>query len=487
MDPRELTHETLVAACAQIPDEVADLVIAMAARVADLEAQVKELTRQLHQNSRNSSQPPSSDGYEKPAPKSRREKSGKPSGGQLGHSGARLALRNDPDHVVVHTPTHCEHCGETLLNIPATASARRQVYDLVVRMEVTEHQAETVACPACQHATTGAFPDAVPYPVQYGPALKAFFSYGSTYQLVPSDRLCEWVFDLTGHQVSEGTIYNTQQLLYTQLTAFEECLKDAVGASSVIHFDESGVRVTATLHWLHSAGTPALTYYTIHPKRGVLAMVAAGILPTFTGTAVHDGWSAYWTYTHCTHALCNAHHERELIAAEENTHQTWPKALITHLHTIKKAVAEAVTAGQTALLPDVLAAFAATYDDIIRQGLAENPRRVPEGDKKRGRVKQTKTRNLLERLDVHREAVLLFMRNFRVEYTNNQAEQDVRMIKIHQKISGTFRSVHGAEIFCRIRSYISTLKKQGLPIFEYVQKAFQGAPFMPGPPHNPVV
>jgi len=208
-------------------------------------------------------------------------------------------------------------------------------------------------------------------------------------------------------------------------------------------------------------------------------MVAAGILPTFTGTAVHDGWSAYWTYTHCTHALCNAHHERELIAAEENTHQTWPKALITHLHTIKKAVAEAVTAGQTALMPDVLAAFAATYDDIIRQGLAENPRRVPEGDKKRGRVKQTKTRNLLERLDVHREAVLLFMRNFRVEYTNNQAEQDVRMIKIHQKISGTFRSVHGAEIFCRIRSYISTLKKQGLPVFEYIQKALQGEAFIP--------
>ena len=176
--------------------------------------------------------------------------------------------------MVVHPPTRCEHCGEDLQNRPAAASIRRQVYDWVVRREVTEHQAETIVCSACQHATTGAFPDAVPYPVQYGPALKAFFSYGSTYPLLPSDRLCAGVFDLTGHPVSEGTLYNTQQTLYTQLTAFEECLKDAVLTSPVVNFDESGLHVTAPRHWLHSAGTHALTDYTVHRKRGVLAMVA---------------------------------------------------------------------------------------------------------------------------------------------------------------------------------------------------------------------
>ena len=480
MDPRELSRDTLITACASIPDQVADLVIALAARAADLEAQVKELTRQLQQDSHNSSKPPSSDGPEKPAPKSRREKSGKASGGQPGHDGARLALRNDPDHIVVHTPTHCEQCGESLAHVPATASARRQVYDLVARMAVTEHQAETIACPACHHVTTEAFPDTVPFPVQYGPAVKTFLSYGATYQLVPSDRLCEWLFDLTGHQVSEGTLYNTQQMLYTQLEPFEKAVQQAVIASPVVNFDETGLHVLVQLYWLHSASTAKFTYYTIHPKRGRLAMEAAGILAGFTGTAVHDGWGPYWSYTLCRHALCNVHHERELIAVEENTQQAWARALITHLHTIKKAVAAAVAAGQTALSPEVLADYEATYDTIIRQGLSENPRHVAtEGAPARGRMKQTKTRNLLERLNIHRDAVLLFMRDFRVPYTNNQAEQDVRMAKVRQKISGTFRSVQGAEIFCRIRSYISTLKKQGLPVFEYIQKAFQGDAFIP--------
>ncbi len=292
--------------------------------------------------------------------------------------------------------------------------------------------------------------------------MKAFLSYGATYQLVPSDRLCEWLFDLTGHQVSEGTLYNTQQVLYTQLESFEMAVKKAVIASPVVNFDETGMHVQAKLYWLHSASTATLTYYTVNPKRGRLGMEAAGILASFTGTAVHDGWAPYWSYTLCHHALCNIHHERELIAVEENTQQAWARTLISHLHTIKKAVAAAVAAGQTALSPEVLEDFESTYDTIIRQGLAENPRRVATaGAPVRGRIKQTKTRNLLERLNIHRDAVLLFMRDFRVPFTNNQAENDVRMAKVRQKISGTFRSVHGAEVFGRIRSYISTLKKKG--------------------------
>ncbi len=248
--------------------------------------------------------------------------------------------------------------------------------------------------------------------------MKAFLSDGSTYPRVPSDRLCEWLYDLTGHQVSEGTLYNTQQVLYTQLEPFETSVKQAVITSPVAHFDETGLHVQGKLYWLHSASTARFTHYTMHPKRGRLAMEAAGILASFTGTAVHDGWAPYWSYTLCRHALCHGHHERELIAVEENTQQAWARTLISHLHTIKKAVAAAVAAGQTALSPEVLEDFESTYDTIIRQGLAENPRRIATaGAPVRGRIKQTKTRNLLERLNIHRDAVLRFMRDFLVPFT----------------------------------------------------------------------
>ena len=270
MDPRELSRDELVAACARMPEVVADLVIALAARVGDLDAQVKELTRQLRQDSHNSSKPPSSDGDDKPAPKSRREKSGKASGGQAGHDGARLALRNDPDHIVVHTPTHCEQCGENLAHVPATASTRRQVYDLVARMEVTEHQTETRACPACHHVTAATFPDTVPFPVQYGPAVKTFLSYGATYPRVPSDRLCEWLFDLTGHQVSEGTLYHTQQVLYTQLEPFEKAAQQAVIASPVVNVDETGLHVLVQLYWLHSASTAKCVWSNVNGSSALL-------------------------------------------------------------------------------------------------------------------------------------------------------------------------------------------------------------------------
>ena len=270
IDPRELSRNTLITACASIPEQVADLVITLAARAADLDAEVKELTRLLQQDSNNSSKPSSSDSPDRPAPKSRRVSSGRAIGGQPGHAGARLALRNDPDHVVVHTPTHCEQCGESLAHVLATASVRRQVYDLVARVEVTEHQAETIACPACHHVTTEAFPATVPFPVQYGPAVKTFLSYGATYPRVPSDRLCEWLFDLTGHQVSEGTLYHTQQVLYTQLEPFEKAAQQAVIASPVVNVDETGLHVLVQLYWLHSASTAKCVWSNVNGSSALL-------------------------------------------------------------------------------------------------------------------------------------------------------------------------------------------------------------------------
>lgn len=481
MATESLTREELLELCATKPDKVVDLIFMLLSRVNELTLRVQELEAQLNQNSRNSHKPPSSDGYKKPEPKSLRGKSGKSSGGQNGHPGNRLEMREDPDHVQTHRPINCEHCGHSLEDVaPIGVYDRRQVFDLIARIEVTEHRTLSVHCPACRATNRAAFPDTVPYPVQYGPGVKAFFSYGSTYQFLPTERLCEMLADLTGHQVSEGTVFNTQATLYNILAEYEGRVQNQLQAAPVIHLDESGLRAEGKTHWLHSASTADFTHYTVHPNRGAKGITAGGILPEYTGVAVHDGWTPYWTFGQSRHALCNVHHERELQAVIDNDHQTWAQDLLTHLHTIKATVAEAVTSDRNQLSSNQLAAFTARYREIIQEGLAENPRRTAiQTPGKRGRIKQTKTRNLLERLVQHQEEVLRFMRDFRVPYSNNRAEQDIRMLKVHQKIAGTFRSLDGAKIFCRIRGYISTLKKHGLSVMDNLQCAFRGQPYLP--------
>jgi transposase len=477
--PGPWTREQLLGLCATNPEQVVDLIFALLARVEQLTQRVQDLERQVNQNSRNSSKPPSSDGYGKPAPKSLREKSGKPSGGQPGHPGHRLKMVAEPDHVVQHTPESCRQCGRALAQEASASYQRRQVSDLVVRMEVTEHQAHSVRCPDCGTVNIGAFPTGITQPTQYGPDIKAFITYCDMYQLLPSERVHEMVYDLTGHALSEGTLYNANEKLYGALASYEAQVQEQLRAASVAHFDESGLRVQGKLHWLHSASTVLLTHYTVHARRGQAGIDAGGILPGFTGTAVHDGWSPYRLYTRCRHALCNAHHERELQAVLDNDHQDWARDLREHLHTIKAAVDQAAAAGRISLDEQTRKEFAAGYDAIIRRGLEANP--VPErtAPGKRGRAKKTKTRNLLERLDQYRDDVLRFMYDFRVPYTNNQGERDIRMTKVQQKVSGTFRSLDGAKIFCRIRGYISTVRKHGLPVLQYIRAAFEGHPFMP--------
>jgi transposase len=470
----ELNREKIIEACATNPEMIADLILSLVGRVDELECR-------LNQNSRNSNKPPSSDGYQKPTPKSLRGKSGKPSGGQPGHKGYRLEMKDAPDHIVTHSVDTCTKCGHPLNEAQVQSYDRRQIMDLLAKMEVTEHRAETVSCPHCTHVNQASFPAEVPYSVQYGNRLKTFASYCDVYQLLPSERVRELLFDLTGHGLSEGTLYNINQHLYEQLLPYEENVKSLLLASPVLHSDESGLRVSGKNHWLHVASTDAGTLYTVHAKRGKEGIDAADILPEYEGTSVHDGWYSYWRYDKCRHALCNVHHERELCAVTENTGQPWAKEMVDLLHEIKKAVQTSTRLGHPQLDSAVLADFESRYDVIIQQGLALNPPPVPSADKKRGKPKQSKEKNLLDRLDQNRSAVLLFMHDFRVPYSNNQGEQDVRMIKVQQKISGTFRSKSGADIFCRIRGYISTLRKQGQPVLENLRLALEGKPFLSHP------
>lgn len=256
--------------------------------VALLEARVKEREVQGAKNSRNSSQPPSSAGLKKPAPKSQRKRSGRKPGGQRGHVGHRLEQVEVPDQLIVHRVEECEHCGESLRELEAEGYERRQLFALPsVRVEVTEHQGETKACPACGQTSRGTFPGGVEHPVQYGSRLKATVVYLAQYQLVPLQRTQEFFRDGFSHRLSEGMLVNASEECFAQLAEVEEAIKERIQQSPVAHFDETGMRVEAQTQWLHSASTPELTHYGVPAKRGTAAMDALGILPQFAGTAVH--------------------------------------------------------------------------------------------------------------------------------------------------------------------------------------------------------
>jgi len=458
-----------------LEQQVRDLTL----RLDASEQRVKHLEDQLAKNSRNSSKPPSSDGFQRPAPKSLREKSARPSGGQPGHTGKTLTMVEKPDRTERHRIERCECCGRSLAACPPDGIEKRQVHDLPpLRLIVTEHQAEMKRCP-CGHLNKAAFPEGVNAPVQYGSGIKALAVYCKNYQFLPYERTCELFADLFDCGISEGTLANLISECHERLEAPVRQIKAQIAQAPVAQFDESGARVEKKLWWLHAASTATATYYDIHPKRGAEALDAIGILPDFPGRAIHDFWKPYFGYE-CAHGLCNAHHLRELIFVHEQHRQAWAADMIDCLLDIKAAVAQARPTTDH-LTEDQLRDFEARYQRILDDGLAANPLSASPAPvrKKRGRRKKTKPRNLLERLDEHRQEVLAFMYDFNVPFDNNLAERDIRMMKVQQKISGTFRSEDGAHAFCRIRSYISTARKNALGAMDAIARVFAGNPFVP--------
>jgi len=449
-------------------------------QIAALSARVKELDDQRHTTSRNSSKPPSSDGYKRP-PRSLRQPSGKKAGGQPGHTGHALRLVDDPDTVVRHSPVVCAHCQCSLADVPVQRTERRQVRDVPpLRLVVEEHQAEEKRCPACHQTTRGSFPPDVRTLVQYGAGIKALAVYLTQDHLLPYDRTREVLAALFGQGPTEGAVWAAVQAAAAGLEEVEAQIKDALCAVDVLHNDETGVRVGGHLEWLHVASTPRLTHYGVHALRGRGGSAAMGILPRFSGRSVHDGLVAYRQYD-CTHALCNAHHLRELTAVEEHDHQPWATAMKDLLIAIKAHITQRQAYGDEQITAAAEEDFLQRYRAILAAGYAANPPPQPPAGtpKKRGRPKQSAAKNLLDRLDRDQAEVLAFMTDWRVPFDNNLAERDLRMIKVQQKVSGGFRTPEGSTAFCRVRGYISTLKKQGLPILPALCRLFLGAPLLP--------
>lgn len=381
----------------------------------------------------------------------------------------------EPDDVESHRVETCPHCAADLRAVAALRVEKRQVFDVPPpRLAVTEHQAEVKQCPCCGEQVKGCFPAGVSQPVQYGSRLKALAVYLTVYQLLPLARASDLLTEVYGQAPSEAC------LLAAQVEPSLAEVKRQLIEAEVAHFDESGLRVEGRLHWLHVTGTEHLTHYAVHTKRGGEALHDIGILPDFTGWAVHDGWSPYLTFEACPHALCNAHHLRELLFILERYEQSWAQDMITLLLDIKAEV-QAAPPDWRALPPDRLAHYQQRCTDLLQQGFKANPPPADPPPKRRGRTAQLPPKNLLDRLDKYQTQVLAFMHDFRVPFDNNLAERDLRMMKVRQKVSGTFRTTAGADTFCALRGYLSTARKQGHNVIQVLHDALLGQPFMPSP------
>ena len=461
-----------------------DLVLLLQDQLEELSQRVQKLEDQVAKHSRNSSKPPSSDGLTKPKTRSLRRSQGRKPGGQKGHPGHTLGMKAQPDHVEVHAVSQCPHCESDLSVVPVRDRVRRQVYDVPpVQIEVTEHQAEIKSCPGCGQQVRATFPEHVTQPVQYGPRLKAQASYLNTYHFVPIARTCELLGDFYGHTPAWAFVADANQAVAEGCEPVLAEIQHQLLQAPVVHFDESGLRVAGQLHWLHSMSTELLTFFGLHRKRGQDAMQDLGILPRVTGWALHDHWASYLAFEQCDHAFCNAHHLRELQFITEQYEQPWASEMSRLLYDIKAEVAEVADEADDAqsLAPDRLAHYEAEFDATLQQGFKANPPPEKPTTTKRGRPKQSPPKNLLDRLDKHRTGVLAFMYDFGVPFDNNLAERDIRMIKVKQKVSGAFRTGQGAQTYCDIRSYISTVRKQGGNVIAALHDALAGQPFIPLP------
>ncbi len=451
---------------------------ALSAKLVALVDRVAELERRLGQTPRNSDKPPSSEGYEKPAPWSRRERTGRRSGGQPGHGGKTLRQVQTPDERVRHSPSACGGCGSSLAGAPVVSTETRQVFELPeIELRVIEHALEHRRC-GCGTVTMAAAPAGVGAPAQYGPGVRAFGTYLLAAQHLPLARTAELLTELLGASISQGSLAGWYVDAAAGLDTVDEVLRDGLTGAAVLGADETGIRVDGALVWVHAARTDTLTRYTVSGKRGVEAMIEAGVLAGLSPDTVlvTDFWAPYWTFN-LTHAVCGAHLGRELVSAAEVAGQTdWADGLDRLLIEMNRTATAARELSADGLAATLLQTYRDRYCGLITAGWAANPDHHPGG---RGKSKRPKHVNLLDRLDTHRDEVLRYAADLRVPFTNNGSEQDIRPLKVRMKVAGCLRTMTGAQAFCRLRSYLSTARKQGQSTFAALRMLHDGNPWMP--------
>ena len=433
--------------------ELRALVAKQAAIIVKLEARIAELERRLNLDSSNSSKPPSSDGLQKkPAPQSLRENGKLKSGGQEGHTGHTLKQVSNPDHIIIHEVKACISCNASLANCPTVRYIKRQVFDIPEpHIEVTEHQAAVTVC-ACGQHNTAEFPAEVTAPVQYGNLIKTLTVYFSNEQHIPEDRLQILFLDVFKLTISTATLVEISRTFSKLVAPIQERVLELLKAAFLKHLDETGFRINGKTSWLHSISNDLLTHYRPSLKRGDISKGLRGIV-------VHDHWKPYFTLEKVLHALCNAHHLRELKALAEIEKEVWAIQMARLLNILNRMKD-----------PPIERMFR-IYDDIVNRGLAFHESQPPLSARKN---KRRTGHNLLLRLKNYKDAVLRFLTTPGVPFTNNQAEQDIRMMKVKQKISGGFRTMQGAETFCTIRGFLSTCRKHGLNLFQAIMQSFAG-------------
>jgi transposase len=479
---RRPSYEELAAENAQLRAENAELRaqnVELRAMMAAVRDEVAELKRQMGQNSRNSSKPPSSDSpFTKPAPKSLRRRSGRKPGGQPGHPGSTLALVDNPHERKRHEPGPCGGCGKSLADAPEVGLERRQVFDLPpMTVRVIEHQLIARRC-ACGATTCGAAPDGVTAPVQYGPRITAIILYLYVGQFLSKKRTAQALAELFGTPVCEGTVATMTKRAADGLDGFLAEVADRIADSEVAGFDETGLRVAGSLHWVHCARTGRYTLITCHPKRGSKGIDAAAVLGRFRGVAVHDAWAPYDTYVDVEHQLCCAHAQRELAAvadaAPQDADWCWATQTGDALVALQKLVAEAITTDADTVDTDALAEQVRLYRSAVQIGINSTAARSDKVMRKHNAL----ARRLRDRQDDY----LRFTTDWRIPADNNGSERDIRMIKLRQKVSGCLRSLTGAKQFCAIRSYLSTAAKHDRNFLDTLVMLADGRPWLPAHP-----
>ena len=446
--------------------------------ILEQKGHITELESRLNRNSKNSSMPPSSDTFEKRTPKANtREKTNRKPGGQPGHVGTTLQAVETPDLIETHDVVECEHCHHDLSSTPVEKVIKRQVADVPqIKIMVTEHHIASKKCPACKKVTAAPLSKELTQSIQYGEHIKALAIYFGNAQFLPLARTVELFKDVLGVEISEGTLVNIQTEMAEKVAPSTEHIKELLIQAIKRHADETGTRIAGELAWVHSASNELLTLYLLHQKRGAEAMDDMGILPKAKGILSVDELAAYNKYENLWIALCNAHVLRELKGIVENyKDQSWAKDMIKLLRRINRTVEECKRRGEAQLPEKKLKKFSRQYDHILMRADLQVPTTEIQ-KKKRGRKKQHPAKNLYDRLVKRKEDRLRFMHDFNAPFTNNQAERDLRMVKLRVKISGGYRSRKAAEQHLTIRSYVSTARKQNVNVMDSLRRAAKGKP-----------